>query len=106
MKNKRIIISIFLLIVILSVTVLTIASCQLSNYQMWDINFEYNFVVINENGQQVLHKIEVWHINENGCVQLKLSCCNNHVFTSDKIAILYEQKPSEYAFDFECSLGK
>ncbi len=73
------------------------------NRDIFDMNYNLNYVVIEENGQSVLHQISSWSDSESDSVTFHTSCCENYIWTSANKAVLYENKPDQEMYDFECS---
>ena len=80
----------------------TIGLTACGNKNIWDMNYTLRYVVVEENGQSVLHTIESWTDSESESVTFRTSCCENYIWTSANNSVLYESKPAEYAYDIEC----
>lgn len=98
---KRIICILSMLMAII-ISTITLCSC---NAGIVDFNLKINYVVLNENGNMVLHKVKTWYDTESDSASFKLSCCDNYIWTSSNVAIAYTNKPMEHAYDFECVGG-
>ena len=96
---KRVICLVMCLILMLT-AVLVFTAC--GNMGVFDVNFVLNYVVVNENGTAVLHRVEKWYDTESDSACFRLSCCNNYIWTSSNVAVAYTNKPASYAYDKEC----
>lgn len=79
---------------------LTLASCGNKNWA--DMNFTLNYAVVEENGQNVLHKVKRWTDSESDSVCVETECCGNYVWTSVINASLYKNMPDRHTYDIEC----
>ncbi len=66
----------------------------------------FKYVVVEENGHNVLHQIGTWADSESESATFTTKCCDNYIWASANNAVFYQNKPSEYAYDFECGCEK
>ena len=60
-------------------------------------------IVLKENDHDVLHKVKSWADSDSEAVTFRCEHCGNYVWGSVNNANLYENRPPEYAYDFECT---
>lgn len=73
------------------------------NMDVMDLHYTFHYVVTEENNQHVLHKVKSWSDSEGESVTISTECCGNYLWTSANKAVLYENKPDESSYDFECN---
>lgn len=86
--------------ILLLFSTLTLISC--GNMGVFDTNFTINYVVIEENGNKVLHTVSKWYDSESDSSAFKTSCCTNYIWTSANRAVAYTNEPAAYTYDFKC----
>lgn len=77
--------------------------CGCGNNDFWDMNYNLNYVVVDENDTHVLHKVDSWSDSESDSLTFKTSCCDNYVWTSANNSVLYKNKPAEHTYDKVCT---
>lgn len=82
-------------------SVVSMSSCGNSN--ILDMNNNLNYIVIEENDVNVLHKVKNWTDASSDSVCVKTECCGNYIWTTVNKSILYENKPDEYSYDQVCT---
>ena len=95
------VICVILCVVFMLLTMSLLTAC---NMGLYDLNLKIGYVVLQENGHSVLHKVEKWYDTDSDSSAFKLACCGNYVWTSANLAIAYTEKPADYAYDFECGV--
>ena len=91
---------------VMSTSVGALAGCNGCNKNVFDMNYKLEYIVVEENGNSILHKIKSWDDSESESVTARTECCNNYIWTSANNSVLYEKKPAEHAYDLECGLNK
>lgn len=81
----------------------TVGLTACGNMDMMDMHYTFHYVVIEENGEHVLHKVNKWADSESESVTISTQCCDNYIWTSSNRAVLYEKKPEAAAYDRACS---
>ena len=116
MEKKRLIS--LMLAGIMATSVGTMAGCgdeqKINDYNS-RIGEYYKYVVVEENDIEVLHKIEEYKEVQDSnkayepalrTIILKTDCCDNEIRTMVSKTTMYQNKPSDYAYDEECELCK
>lgn len=81
----------------------TVALTGCGNMNIVDLNFTMNYIVVEENNINVLHKITKWTDSESESVSFSCPDCGNYVWTSSNTAVVYKNKPPKYAYQYECN---
>ena len=108
MKDKKILKKGFLKKAFTSVLVTgfiaySMASFTACNYDLGDwTKLRFDYVVVEENGKNVLHEVEKWSDSESDSLTVTTSCCDNYIWTSSNKAVLYKNKPDARAYDVAC----
>ncbi len=72
------------------------------NKDITDLHYEFEYAVIEENGQDVLHKVKSWKDSDSESFTITTDCCDNYIWSSANRGNLYKNKPARSAYDFEC----
>ena len=101
-KRKKILKS--LTIVTIALSLATLTGCGNRNVfdEYGDSVNTFRYVTIEENGQSVLHRIKTWADSESESATFRTECCNNYIWTSANNSVFYQNKPEEYAYSREC----
>ncbi len=79
------------------------SGCIGANCMGCDANLHLGYIVIEENGHNVLHTVEKWSDDSSSdSVGVRTSCCGNYIWTTANVSNLYEKKPADYAYDMVC----
>ena len=78
---------------------LAFAGC---NMDVTDLHLEFHYAVIEENGQDVLHKVKKWADSDSESFTITTDCCDNYIWSSANRGNLYKNKPDSSAYDVEC----
>ena len=67
-------------------------------------DYETYYVVIEENGENVLHKTRGDSVNKRwtDIVRINTDCCDNRIWTDMENCVIYKEKPAERAYDTVC----
>ncbi len=87
---------------VVAVAALTFTSC---NKDITDLHYQFNYAVIEENGQDVLHKVKSWADSDSESFTIQTECCDNYIWSSANRGNLYKNKPDSSAYDVECEHG-
>ena len=78
-----------------------LAGC--GNMDIMAMHYNMGYIVLKENDHDVLHKVKSWADSDSEAVTFRCEHCGNYVWGSVNNANLYENRPPEYAYDFECT---
>lgn len=81
------------IISILMVIISIITLCGCGNNTLSISGKTYKYASVNESGQYIIHSIEAWEHDENGCILIETDCCKMLIYSSSENIILYEKAP-------------